>query len=93
MSLRTPTQVERTPSVSTETPVSTPDTQYVPEEEEEEQEEFLRELVDTLATPLWLIARGIARLANVPMSELEQEDADGSEFSVETTEADGQPPE
>ena len=60
----------------------TPDTTWEPESEDD----FVEALVDRVAHPLWLIARALARLADVPFSELEQEDEDGSEFSAEDAE-------
>ena len=48
---------------------------------------FVEGLVDRLTEPLWLIARALARIANVPMSELQAEDADGGEFSVDEDES------
>lgn len=84
--LQTPSPRTSSSGETDEDTGETPDTTWEPDSDEED---VIETMVDRIAHPLWLIARALARLANVPFSELEREDEDGSEFSgdpVETSE-------
>ena len=51
------------------------------------EDDFAEVLVDRVTEPLWLIARALARIAGVPLAELQAEDADGGEFSEDVESA------
>ena len=73
---------EKTPS--SQDSAETPDSQWEASSGETDEDDVLVDIVEQISQPLWLIARALAKLADVSISDLQREDDDGSEFSTAT---------